>query len=200
MPKFYDIEQRSDEWFKERAGCFSGTTKEVLSAESTTGYKNLINRLASERVHGKRMEKDTFMSADMQKGIDDEPMIIEKFTEEKFINVTHGGLWRYNDTTVDSPDGNIIDGTIEVKGVLYNTIEKYFMAGKLPSDYRYQCQNHLLCSGTEKGYFIAHNELYKLFIIEYTIDEEYRERMLKAFRRANILIEKRMQVIKQFIK
>ena len=200
MYEFYDIEQRSDEWFQERSGCFSGTTKEVLSAESTKGYITLINRLASERVHGKRMEKDQFVSTDMQRGIDDEPRIIEQFTEERFINVTHGGLWRYSDTVVDSPDGNIKDGTIEVKSVLYNVIEKYFLSEKIPSEYKYQCQNHLLCSGTDKGYFIAHNDLYKLFIIEYTVDEEYREKMLIAFKRANSLIEKRMETIKPFIK
>lgn len=200
MPKFYDVEQRTDEWFQLRAGLITGTGKEVMSGESTAGFKNLINRLASERVHKRRMETDSYISADMQNGIDNEDTAVDLFTEETFINVTNGGFWKYSDTVGDSPDGNIKNGTLEVKVVKYNTIEKYFADNKIPTEYKFQTQHHLLCSGTEVGYFVAYHELYKLFIIKYGIDEEYRENMLERFDRVNNLIETRMEQIKKYIK
>lgn len=200
MSKFYDIEQRSDEWFQLRAGLITGSASAVMSAESTKGFKDLVNRLASERVHGKRMETDAYISNDMQNGIDNEDTAVDLFTEETFINVTNGGFWKYSDTVGDSPDGNIKNGTLEVKVVKYNTIEKYFEDDKVPAVYKFQCQHHLLCSDSEIGYFVAYHELYKLFIVKYGIDAEYREKMIDRFKMVNELVETRMKQIKQYIK
>jgi putative phage-type endonuclease len=199
--KFHDVDQRSDEWFNLRAGKITGSALgKVMSGQETKGFKEIVNRLASERVFNKRLETDGFISKDMQNGIDLEPVAISVFEKETFIEVSDGGFWEYSDTVGDSPDGNFNDGTLEVKCVKYNTIEEYFEKGKIPNTYKWQCQHHLLCSGTETGYFMAYNELYKPFILEYSVDEELREKMLSRFDLINKLIERRMEFVKTLIK
>jgi hypothetical protein len=199
MPKFYDIDQRSDEWFNLRAGKITGSQlSKIMSGETTQGFKDIINRLASERLHGMRLETDTFISADMQRGIDLEPIAIEMFECETLIEIKNGGFWEYSDSIGDSPDGNFDGGTLEVKCVKYNTIEKYHIENRIPPEYRYQCQHHLLCSGSNYGYFMAYNELYKPFIIGYNLDNEVIDKMLERFELCEKLISERIEQIKWF--
>jgi len=201
MCKFHDIEQRSDEWFNLRAGKITGSAlSKIMSGTSTQGFKDIINRLASERLHGKRLEADGFISKDMQRGIDLEDTAIALFEKETFIPVSSGGFWEYSDWVGDSPDGNIKDGTLEVKVVKYNTIEKYHLSGKMPNEYKWQCENHLLCSDSDTGFFFAYNELYKPFLLEYGINTELRDQMLERFEMAEKLVNERIEIIKQFIK
>ena len=54
-------------------------------------------------------------------------------------------------------------------------------------------------SGFDNGYFIAYNEYYKPFIIQYGIDNSLREQMLERFELVEDLIEKRIEIIKNFI-
>lgn len=201
MPKYHNVEQRSDEWFALRLGKITGSALgKVMSGESTKGFKEIINKLATERVIGKRVEADGYISADMQRGIDLEDEAIEVFERETFIDISDGGFWEYSDTIGDSPDGNFENGTLEVKCVKYNTIEEYFEKGKIPSTYKWQCQHHLLCSGKEVGYFMAYNELYKPFIIKYGVDEELREQMLTRFDLVNTLIKNRMEFVRGIVR
>jgi putative phage-type endonuclease len=201
MPKFHNIDQRSEEWFLLRAGKITGSALgAIMSGQETKGFKSAVNRLASERVHGVRMETDSFISNDMQRGIDLEDEAVSIFEEETFINISNGGFWEYSDTIGDSPDGNFNGGTLEVKCVKYNTIEEYFEKNKLPTTYKWQCQHHLLCSGTDTGYFMAYNELYKPFILEYGIDNELRDKMLTRFEKVNKLVNERMEFVKTLTK
>lgn len=196
MPKFYDIEQRSEEWFNLRAGKITGSTlNAIMSGESTAGFETAINRIASERVHGKRLEVDGYISADMQRGIDLEDAAVALFEKETFLSVSNGGFWEYSDFVGDSPDGNLNGATLEVKVVKYNTIEEYHEKNKMPNPYKWQCENHLLCAGVDTGYFFAYNELYKPFLLEYGIDTELREKMLERFELVEILVNKRMEFV-----
>lgn len=197
MPKFYNIEQRSEEWFNLRAGKITGSSLgKVMSDEKTKGFSEIVNRLASERVFKRRMEEDSYISKDMQRGIDLEDEAVSVFEKETFIEVSNGGFWEYSDTVGDSPDGNFENGTLEVKVVKYNTIEDYFEKEKIPSAYKWQCQHHLLCSGKEIGYFLAYNELYKPFILKYGVDEELRNKMINRFNYIDMLVERRMEFVK----
>lgn len=201
MPKFYDIEQRTDEWFKLRSGKITGSVlSAVMSGESTDGFKKAINRIASERVHGMRLETDGYISTDMQKGIDLEDEAIELFEKETFLSVSNGGFWEYSDLVGNSPDGNLDGATLEVKVVKYNTIEEYHEKNKMPNAYKWQCQNHLLCAGVDKGYFFAYNELYKPFLLEYGIDNELRDKMLERFEKVEKLVNERMEFVKTLTK
>ena len=200
MPEFHNVEQRSEEWFNLRAGKITGSAlSKVMSGTSTKGFTEIVNKLATERVLNRRVETETYISKDMQIGIDMEDEAIEVFERETFIDVSHGGFWQYSDTVGDSPDGNFKGGTLEVKCVKYNTIEEYFEKNKLPSVYKWQCQHHLLCSGTENGYFMAYNPLYKPFIVEYSVDEQLRNEMLERFDVVNELVKKRMDFVKGII-
>lgn len=200
MPRFYDIDQRTDEWFQLRAGKITGSQlSKIMSGTTTQGFKDIINRLASERLHGKRLEEDSYISSDMQRGIDLEPVAIEVFERETLIKIEKGGFWEYSETIGDSPDGNFKGGTLEVKCVKYNTIERYHLEQKIPSEYIYQCQHHLLCSGSDYGYFMAYNELYRPFIFEYQRCDETVDLMLHRFAYCEELISERMDKIKEFI-
>lgn len=201
MPKFHNVDQRSDEWLDLRAGKITGSQlTKIMSGTSTQGFKDTINRIASERALGETIRDNNFVSYDMQKGIDLEPVAIDVFEKETLISVKDGGFWEYSETIGDSPDGNFNGGTLEVKVVKYNTIEKYHLSGKMPNDYKWQCQHHLLCSGTDKGFFMAYNELYKPFILEYGVDNDLKDQMLERFDLCEKLISDRIDLISEFIK
>src|SRR6185437_16140471 len=72
------IEQRSDDWFKARLGCVTGSVIQDVMAKPTKGKpeaigrKNLKARLACELMTGKSLE-GKYQSWDMKRGIELEP-------------------------------------------------------------------------------------------------------------------------------
>jgi len=63
------MEQRTDEWFKERLGHVTASKiKDVLAKKGTATRGNYLMQLVSERLTGQREE--TFVSAAMKRGIE----------------------------------------------------------------------------------------------------------------------------------
>jgi hypothetical protein len=69
-----DVEQRTPEWFAARAGRVTGSKAScVLMGENTAGRRDYVMQLALERLTG-NVEEMGYVSAEMQRGIDKEPL------------------------------------------------------------------------------------------------------------------------------
>jgi hypothetical protein len=101
--KIKNCEQRSEEWYRLRAGSIGGTRfGQVIS-----GRKNrLVYDLLEEMLNG-YAEMDDFTSDDMQYGIDNEPMARQLYSAQSGIEFQEVGLIQSDQSAIHhaSPDG-----------------------------------------------------------------------------------------------
>lgn len=154
------MQQRSNEWFLERNGKFTASEIHKLLGIKGLGLtgQGYAFEKAAEIVFG-RDEEESFVSYDMQRGIELEPLAFEKFKDLKefdFINVTNCSFFRYGKNAGGSPDGMVgIDDCLEIKcpkpNKFFNLIEK----GEVAIDKQYiaQMQMQMLASKSMKCYF-----------------------------------------------
>jgi hypothetical protein len=142
--------QRSDEWFAKRLGKITGSAfNEVMAftakGEPGVGRKNLITKLAIERITGERI--DTYQNAAMLRGIELEPLAraaYEVYTGEWVDEIDFIDHSKHGFIGV-SPDGLIgSSGMVEFK--CPESQHKHFSALKSNShafEYRWQIQGQL---------------------------------------------------------
>ena len=102
------IEQRSEEWRKQRHGKFSASEIHKLMGVRGLGEtgKSYAIEKAIEELYGDVDEN--FISYDMERGIELEPLAFAKFKELKsleFIDVLNCGFFTLSDSAGASPDG-----------------------------------------------------------------------------------------------
>ncbi len=67
------IEQRTEQWFQDRLGHATGSrASDILAGKDTQARKGYLTQLVTERLTGRA--QDSFVNADMQRGIDVEPL------------------------------------------------------------------------------------------------------------------------------
>lgn len=145
--------QRDDEWFRRRAGKFTGSRFAELMAKTKSGpsasRKNLITRLAIERLIGNCVE--TYSNFAMQRGIELEPDALKAYENDQLLVVESVDFLDH--PTLDyvgcSPDGMVgDDGMVEVKCPAAEA--KHYEAlryGAHAQEYRWQLQGQLWVSG-----------------------------------------------------
>lgn len=151
------IEQRSDEWRKQRHGKFSASEIYKLmgiKALGETGKSYAIEK-AIEQLYGDVDEN--FVSYDMERGIELEPLAFAKFKELKsleFIDVLNCGFFTLSDSAGASPDGLVgYDAVLEIKCPKASTFFKLVATNEVDQKYFYQMQMQMICTGKEKAYF-----------------------------------------------
>lgn len=152
--------QRSKEWFDARKGRFTASEIHCLLGEKGLGLtgESYIFKKAAEEVFGLD-EEDSFISADMKRGIELEPLAFRKFQEikqEDFLNVEEATFFPYGEHAGASPDGLVSDNAIiEIKCPkslkFFNLVAKGEKA--IDKQYYYQMQMQMLCTKSEKCYF-----------------------------------------------
>ena len=94
-----------------------------------------------------------------------------------------------------SPDGMIKseDAVLEIKCPTPTTHLNNLLADKMPSNYKYQVQWQIACTGSKKAYFCSYNpnypERFQLKIVEVARDDKMISAMEAAARQFNIEIE-----------
>lgn len=157
------IEQRTDEWFNARLGKFTASQiSRLLGKETLKTTKQSIDTYAFEKavesIYGK--EEQDYISADMQRGIDLEPLAFSLFKDLKgyeFIDVTECGFFKYEENAGASPDGLVSDNSIlEIKCPRRDKFFKIVANGLEEIDLKYmaQMQMQMLATDTEKAYFL----------------------------------------------
>lgn len=155
-----NMEQRSDEWFSQRLGKFTGSEIHKLLGVKGLGEtgKSYAFQKAVEIVFGKN-EEESFVSFDMARGIALEPMAFRKFRELKeidFLEVEKCSFYCYGENGGASPDGKVgFDADLEIKCPQPNKFFALVAKGieQIDKEYIAQMQMEMLCSGSTHCYF-----------------------------------------------
>lgn len=151
------IQQRSEEWHEQRLGRF--TASEIYKLMGARGLgetgKTYAIEKAIEELYGK--DEDNFVSYDMQRGIELEPLAFAKFHEImsfKFIETNTCGFFVFGKSAGASPDGLVgEDAILEIKCPKPLTFFKLVATNDIDDKYFYQMQKQMLATGRNKAYF-----------------------------------------------
>lgn len=157
------LEQRSSEWFEMRKGRFTASDiSRLLGKETLAKTKQSIDTFAFEKAveltYGLD-EDDDYISPDMQRGIEQEPLAFDKFKsikELEFINVENCVFFPYGKHAGASPDGLVGDDAIlEIKCPRRNKFFKLVANGINEVDTKYiaQMQMQMLCTKSKRAHF-----------------------------------------------
>lgn len=151
------IEQRSEEWRKQRHGKFSASEIYKLmgiKGLGETGKSYAIDK-AIEQLYGEVDEN--FVSYDMERGIELEPLAFAKFKELmslRFIEVENCGFFNLLNDAGASPDGLVGNkAVLEIKCPKASTFFKLVATNEIDQKYFYQMQMQMMCTGRNKAYF-----------------------------------------------
>jgi len=153
--------QRSKEWFDIRLGRFTASQiHRLLGKEGLKRTKDSIANYAFEKavetLYGE--EEEGFISLDMQRGINQEPLAFALFKELKgfnFIDVEEVGFYKYGKHAGASPDGKCSNNSnLEIKCPRRNKFFKIVADNEIDNNYISQMQMQMLCTKTEKTYFL----------------------------------------------
>jgi len=127
MKIYTDIEQNTDEWLEIRLGKFTASPIDGLfAAKTTAAYRNLVRRIAFERITGKQVE--SFSNDYMNRGNEVEADGLEAY-EVETMNVVNRVAFIESDDGKSgcSPDGLLDDGgMVQIKSLKYSTMFDYF--------------------------------------------------------------------------
>jgi putative phage-type endonuclease len=139
----HDVEQGSYEWHQIRLGKITSTRlKKLMSKDNLS----LVDELIAEEETG-ISDDDGFVSEDMQRGIDLEPLAIKEYKSITGNTVTRYGILQSDELPIlcQSPDGYVgTEGAIEVKCPRTKTHIKYIRQGKIPNDYKEQVWTYFM--------------------------------------------------------
>ena len=149
-----DLVQGTDEWLEQRRGIVTASivgrlvTTKTLKPASNDESRGLAAMLIAERITGHT--DPTYVSADMERGIADEPRARDVYAEH-YAPVTEVGFMVRDDWGFRigySPDGLVgDDGLIEVKSRRQKKHLQTILADAVPSENMAQLQCGLLVSG-----------------------------------------------------
>ena len=139
----HDVQQGSYEWHQIRLGKITSTRlKKVLSKDNLS----VVDELIAEEETG-FSDDDNFVSEEMQRGIDMEPLAIAEYEHQTGIKVDRIGFIQSLEIPMlcQSPDGYVgKTGAIEVKCPKTKTHIKYIRQGKIPNEYKEQVWTYFL--------------------------------------------------------
>lgn len=149
--------QRIDSWYLERKGKF--TASEIYKLMGVKGLGETGKTYAIEKAIEQVFEvsEDNYISYDMQRGIDLEPLAFAKFKDLKnlnFIDVNVCGFISKEENSGSSPDGLVSDNAVlEIKCPKVDAFMKLVVSNEVNKNYFYQMQKQMSDTDTEKAYF-----------------------------------------------
>ena len=182
------IEQRTDEWFKQRLGKVTASRISDVIAKTKSGVstsrQNYLVQLVSERITGKK--GDSFVNQAMLDGIERESAARELYIRTRGVSVTEVGFFDHPviKNSGASPDGAVnaekegkYAGLIEIKCPIETTHTNTLMNKSVPSKYIPQMQWQLACTGARWVDFVSYNpnfpEELQLFVARVDRDDTY---------------------------
>lgn len=176
------IEQRTQEWFAQRAGKVTASrVVDVLAkvkAGEAASRANYRAQLVAERLTG--VPAETYSNGAMQWGTDTEPLARASYELRNGLWVKDAGFVSH--PTIEnagaSPDGYVGDsGLIEIKCPNTATHIETLLAKKAPGKYIPQMQFQMACTGSDWCDFVSFDprmpEKHQLFVFRVARDEEF---------------------------
>jgi len=133
----HNCDQGSHEWHQIRIGKITGTRLKKMLAKDNL---SLLDELIAEEETG-LTDDDDFVSEEMQRGIDLEPLAIQEYSNITGHEVDHPCLIQSSEWPIlmMSPDGYIgTTGAVEIKCPKTKNHIKYIRQGKIPNEYKEQ--------------------------------------------------------------
>lgn len=151
------VQQRSLEWNEQRMGKFTASEIHKLMGVrglGETGKSYAIDK-AIEELYGE--VEENFVSYDMERGTELEPLAFAKFKELKaleFLEVESCGFFNLAKTAGASPDGLVSDDAVlEIKCPKNSTFFKLVATNEIDQKYLYQMQLQMMATGRTKAHF-----------------------------------------------
>lgn len=187
--KIYNFEQRTEDWYNIRKGKMSASNAETIIANGK-GLETYIYNLMAE--YYSSAEKENYINADMQRGIDLEPEARLEFEFYTDLDVQEVGFVEYNDFIGVSPDGLIgNDGLIEIKCPNDSIYFKLLLSNNIKPEYIAQMQMQMYVTDRQYCYFVSYNPNFEksLYIKKINRDEEMIDKLKKGLERGTQLIK-----------
>jgi hypothetical protein len=198
-----DVQQNTDEWFNLRLGLVTSSNFGKIMANYGKAFGNpaveYAQKVALERVTGKKDDTGSYSNGYMDRGHELEPLAIEQYEIENFVEVTNGGF-NVDGDYGDSPDGNVgEDGCVEVKSVIPNTQWKRIKKGGIDPGYKWQVQGHLFIGSKKWCDFISYcpemPEKYQLHVVRVYVDKEMTDQLIDRLQQFVDLVEENVKLI-----
>lgn len=192
--------QRTEEWFAQRVGKFTGSQfASLMAGESTETYQGYLREKAWERLTGKAVQGYT--NEAMLHGIETEPQARAYYEFVKDVLVEEVAFIAHPDLTYVgvSPDGLIgSDGMLEIKCPQPKTHIEYLAAKKLPAKYRWQVQGQLWVAKRDWCDFVSfHPDSEYQTIIRVEANPKDHEALAERAAAANEAVEAIIKQIKE---
>ena len=187
--KIYNFEQRTPEWIEIKRGKMSASNAETIIANGK-GLETYIYNLMAE--YYSSAEKENYINADMQRGIDLEPEAKIEFQFYTGLDIKEVGCVELNDYILASPDGLIgDDGLIEIKCPNDSIYFKLLLSNNIKPEYIAQMQMQMYVTDRQYCYFVSYNPNFEksLYIKKINRDEEMIEKLKKGLERGTQLIK-----------
>ena len=187
--KIYNFEQRTDEWYAIRRGKMSASNAETIIANGK-GLETYIYNLMAE--YYSSAEKENYINADMQRGIDLEPEAKIEFQFYTGLDIKEVGCVELNEYILASPDGLIgDDGLIEIKCPNDSIYFKLLLSNNIKPEYIAQMQMQMYVTDRQYCYFVSYNPNFEksLYIKKINRDEEMIDKLKKGLERGTQLIK-----------
>ena len=187
--KIHNFEQRTDEWYAIRKGKMTASNAETIIANGK-GLETYIYNLMAE--YYSSAEKENYINADMQRGIDLEPEAKIEFQFYTGLDIKEVGCVELNEYILASPDGLIgDDGLIEIKCPNDSIYFKLLLSNNIKPEYIAQMQMQMYVTDRQYCYFVSYNPNFEksLYIKKINRDEEMINKLKKGLERGTQLIK-----------
>ena len=187
--KIHNFEQRSEDWYNIRKGKMTASNAETIIANGK-GLETYIYNLMAE--YYSLAEKENYINADMQRGIDLEPEAKIEFQFYTGLDIKEVGCVELNEYILASPDGLIgDDGLIEIKCPNDSIYFKLLLSNNIKPEYIAQMQMQMYVTDRQYCYFVSYNPNFEksLYIKKINRDEEMIDKLKKGLERGTELIK-----------
>ena len=162
-----NVDQRSDEWKQARCGRLTSSCADILfkegrkKGEPSYQRRDLVIRLALERMTGRSQDEDGFQSAAMQRGVEREVDARLAYEAATGSLVREAGFLQHTahlaGTSLDGYVGDF-DGIVELKCPKSATHIGYLESQKIPDDYFAQIRHHVWITGAQWADFVSFDD------------------------------------------
>jgi putative phage-type endonuclease len=174
-------DQRSPEWFEQRAGKVTASSVYKVLARTKTGWgaerDKYKAQLVVERLTGKPAK--TYSNAAMEWGVQTEAEARAAYEALKGVLVTEVGFLPH--PTIEmcgaSPDGVVGEGLVEIKCPETATMIDQLLSKKIPSEYYKQMQLQMKCADKKWCDFVVYDprmpESMQMFVARVERDDRF---------------------------
>lgn len=206
--RIVDFPQGSQEWLSARAGKVTASRIEDVIAKIKTGEaadrRDYRTQLVAEILTGTPQESG-FVNAEMQWGIDQEPLAGAAYQIANDVLIDKVGLVLHPDIdrAAASPDGLVgPDGMLEIKCPKTATHLNYLMDGVVPKGYQPQMLWQMACTGRAWCDFVSYDPRLpanmRLFVKRLPRDEARIAELEKEVNAFLDSVDKMLETVKRF--